>query len=71
MQRKVSSRSLTYVLLLDYQGCKDAGRAIFANKDIQRIAETYFVPAAFNTWDRSNTKYAQAFHKWSGPLANS
>ena len=38
---------------------------------IQRIVEEYFVPAAFNTWDRSNAQYNQAFRKWSSGLQNS
>lgn len=53
------------------RGCQDAGRAIFANPDIQRVVEQYFVPCAFNTWDRHNPKYVKAFQQWSSGLEGS
>jgi hypothetical protein len=34
---------------------------IFANPVIKEIAEKYFVPAAFNTWDRSNSNYNKVY----------
>jgi hypothetical protein len=61
-----------YVFNLPYfQGCKDAGRVIFSHPIIKAVAERYFVPAAFNTWDRSKPQYAQAFRAWSAGLNGS
>lgn len=54
-----------------WSGCKDAGRGIFANKAIVHAAETLFVPCAFNTWDRYNSKYNEAMKCWSSGLEDS
>ena len=53
-----------------WQGCKDAGR-IFADPVVKRAAEELFVPCAFNTWDRGNSKRNKPFRKWGAGLANS
>jgi hypothetical protein len=53
------------------QGCKDAGASIFSDPVIQQIAEQYFVPAAFNTWDRSNSKFNAPMRRWSAGLEGS
>ena len=38
---------------------------------IQHVVEEYFIPAAFNTWDRSNVRYNKAFRVWAGGLQSS
>jgi hypothetical protein len=53
------------------QGCKDAGALIFSDPVIQQIAEQYFIPAAFNTWDRSNSKFNAPMRQWSAGLESS
>jgi hypothetical protein len=56
---------------LDTKGCKDAGRVIFSHPTIVQIVDEYFIAAAFNTWDRSNSQYNAAFRAWSAGLHNS
>ena len=35
------------------------------------MAETYFVPCAFNTWDRYNRQRNMAMRRWAGRLQDS
>jgi hypothetical protein len=53
-----------------WQGCKDAGK-IFADPIVKRAAEELFVPCAFNTWDRSDSKLSIPMKKWGAGLASS
>lgn len=53
-----------------WQGCKDAGR-IFADPIVKRAAEELFVPCAFNTWDRSDSRRNRPMKYWGAGLANS
>jgi len=53
-----------------WAGCKDAG-TIFADPVVVKTAEEFFVPCAFNTWDRSNAKYNEPMKKWGAGLAHS
>ena len=50
--------------------CKDAG-LIFADPIVKKAAEELFVPCAFNTWDRHNSRLNQPMRKWGAGLANS
>ena len=55
-----------------WQGCKDAGKGIFADPLIKRVVEEFFVPCAFNTWDRnSNSKYSVPMKVWGAGLQSS
>lgn len=53
------------------QGCKDAGSKIFSDPVIKQIVEEFFVPCAFNTWDRSISKHNKAMRQWSAGLESS
>lgn len=53
-----------------WQGCKDAGR-IFADPAIKRVVEEFFVPCAFNTWDRSDPARNAPMIRWGAGLKNS
>lgn len=53
------------------QGCKEAGEEIFSHPTIKAVAEKYFLPVAFNTWDQSNSARNAAFRRWSGDLMES
>ncbi|KAL7574657.1 hypothetical protein ACA910_003004 [Epithemia clementina (nom. ined.)] len=60
-----------FVELSGCQGCQDAGAYIFTNPVIQLVAESFFVPCAFNTWDRYDRNYNMAMRQWAGPLKDS
>eukprot|EP00521_Asterionellopsis_glacialis_P001790 CAMPEP_0195255066 /NCGR_PEP_ID=MMETSP0706-20130129/5422_1 /TAXON_ID=33640 /ORGANISM="Asterionellopsis glacialis, Strain CCMP134" /LENGTH=80 /DNA_ID=CAMNT_0040307853 /DNA_START=114 /DNA_END=355 /DNA_ORIENTATION=- len=55
---------------VDEPAVKDAG-TIFADPVVVKTAEEFFVPCAFNTWDRSNAKYNEPMKKWGAGLAHS
>lgn len=44
---------------------------IFADPIIKRAAEELFVPCAFNTWDRGNSRLNQPMRNWAAGLKNS
>jgi hypothetical protein len=65
---------MTFLSNIESQGCQEAGSIIFSDPVLKAIVETYFVPAAFNTWDRHNSPshmYGRAFAHWSGRLKDS
>lgn len=53
-----------------WSGCKSAG-LIFSDVAVNQIVHDYFVPAAFNTWDRSKSKYNKAHKAWGNGLESS
>ncbi|KAL7500726.1 hypothetical protein ACHAWT_008710 [Skeletonema menzelii] len=57
-------------ILLSGLDDRDAG-LIFADPIVKKAAEELFVPCAFNTWDRHNSRLNQPMRKWGAGLANS
>lgn len=55
-----------FVNFVEWDGCsgsKEAGK-IFADPNVKRAAEECFTPVVFNTWDRYEPKWNEAFRRW-------